>query len=135
MPGNEKTLKPTVRDITDSGRDDPTGEGKGKNFLVDEDYWIEVGWVQTSEDPIKGTDQNREAFGDSVKKNISDQTSLFNNRTANDLKNRWSEKLRGVLAKYNAEYILQNDIVKSGWAKKMYIEAATGAYETKSGDN
>jgi len=77
MPGNEKTLKATGRDIsTDSG------EGKSKNFSVDEDYWIEVGWVQTSEDPIKGTDQNREEFGDSVKKNISDQTSLFNNRTA-----------------------------------------------------
>ncbi|XP_020266391.1 glutathione S-transferase T3-like [Asparagus officinalis] len=93
------------------------------NFSPEEDKLLIAAWLNTSLDPIKGSDQKKNQFWKRITRYFEDHKSWSDERTEKSLTNRWS-KISFSVSRFCGYYVAVEHLRKSG-----YTEAATRIFK------
>ena len=119
------------------------GKGKGErpqNFLPTEDVILCKAFVSTTEDSIKGADQDVENFWGKVREKWSSLMladanfgECFAERTWKSLRDRFQRQIAKNVSYFNKYYKKQKAEYRTGWVEDTYIKAAVDEFEATEG--
>ncbi|XP_062713679.1 uncharacterized protein LOC134290536 [Aedes albopictus] len=101
---------------------------RGKNFSKPEDRQICVSWVYTTQDPVKGTDQNVTSFWAAVFKHATAGTPSLSSRTPEALRQRFGAISRSVMKFSGCNKSVQR-LNKSGTSSTDKFDMALELYK------
>jgi hypothetical protein len=94
--------------------------GKGKAYTVAEEQHLCTAWVITSEDPITGTSQKKDAFWKSIMATFQCLSGPVEDpRTLSSLQYYWAS-INKDATKFNVIFAQLKSISKSGWNHAKY---------------
>jgi hypothetical protein len=103
--------------------------GKGKAYTAAEDQHLCTAWVVTSEDPITGTGQKKDAFWKSITATFQRLSGPVEEpRTLSSLQCRWAS-INKDATKFNGIFTQLKSIPRSGWNHTKYEEEALKLYK------
>ena len=103
--------------------------GKGKAYTAAEDQHLCTAWVITSEDPITGTGQKKDAFWKSIMATFQRLSGPVEEpRTLSSLQCRWAS-INKDATKFNGIFAQLKSIPRSGWNQAKYEEEALKLYK------
>jgi hypothetical protein len=103
--------------------------GKGKAYTAVEDQHLCTAWVATSEDPITGTGQKKDAFWKSIMAAFQRLSGPGEEpRTLSSLQCRWAS-INKDATKFNGIFTQLKMLPRSGWNQANYEEEALKLYK------
>lgn len=106
---------------------------RGKNFGKLEDRQICISWVYTTQDAVKGTDQNISAFWSSVLQHAQTATPSLAKRTAEAIRQRFGAISRSVTKFAGCLKSIQR-LKKSGSSATDELNMALELYKTDNSE-
>ncbi|XP_020258922.1 uncharacterized protein LOC109835353 [Asparagus officinalis] len=96
------------------------------NFSPEKDKLLIAAWLNTSLDPIKGSDQKKNQFWKRITRYFEDHKSWSDERTKKSLTNRWS-KISFSVSRFCGHYAAVEHLRKSGYteADKVHTIVST----------
>lgn len=101
---------------------------RGKNFGKQEDRQICVSWVYTTQDAVKGTDQNASAFWNNIFQHAKSATPSLSTRTTEAIRQRFGTISRSVM-KFSGCVKSVQRLNKSGASSEDKLNMALELYK------
>ena len=108
--------------------------GRGKAWFSEADFQLAQAWVQASQDPIIGTNQDGKSFWQTIKANFMKLSKTNEERSISSLQSRWSD-INKKATKFNGTYLQLKRLNRSGFNEEKYLEEALKLYKEETSED
>ena len=108
--------------------------GRGKAWFSEADFQLAQAWVQASQDPIIGTNQDGKSFWQTIKSNFMKLSKTNEERSISSLQSQWSD-INKKATKFNGTYLQIKRVPRSGFNEDKYIEEALKLYKEEMSED